>query len=127
MCIPVLSLLRTTLAVYMMMILSRYWGDWKAVICGDVIFWWNKVLIPFTNAAYTNLFFLCAMSDKRRVVIIVCSVLGGTLLSLFLFKMRRGSQPLDDRDVNTLITNFVFSLAIILGIGFFFIWNKKKD
>ena len=85
----------------------------------------KKIIHP--NTTYRILFFLCTMSDKRRIIIIVASVIGGTLLSMLLFKMRRGGQALEERDVTTLITNFVFSLAIILGIGFFFIWRKKKD
>ena len=67
------------------------------------------------------------MNNKRRTTIIVVSVLTGTLLSFLLFKTRRGAEPLSGSDQTTLITNFVFSLAILLGIGFFFIWNKKKD
>lgn len=67
------------------------------------------------------------ISNKRRVIIIVISVSAGTLLSVLLFKLRRGAQPLTTNDVSMLVTNLVFSIAIILGIGFLFLWNKKKD
>ena len=65
------------------------------------------------------------MTNRRRVTIIIISVLAGTLLSVLLFKVKRGGE-LSSQDVSTLITNLVFSLAIILGVGFLFIWNKKK-
>jgi hypothetical protein len=67
------------------------------------------------------------MSDKRRIIIIIVSVLSGTILSLLIFKVRKGTAGLNSQDYSTLITNFVFSLAIILGIGFLFLWRKKKD
>ena len=67
------------------------------------------------------------ISNKRRVTIIVISVLGGTLLSIGMFKLRRGGQALTTADKNTLIWNLALSLALILGIGFMFLWNKKKD
>ena len=67
------------------------------------------------------------MNNSRRTIIIIASVFTGTVFSFLLFKSRRGAAPLTDTDQTTLITNFGFSLAILLGIGFFFIWNKKKD
>jgi hypothetical protein len=67
------------------------------------------------------------MSNRRRVIIIVISVLFGSVLSFFVYKLRRSGGDLTQEDVNFLITNFSFSLAIILGVGFFFLWNKKKD
>jgi hypothetical protein len=67
------------------------------------------------------------MTNKRRVTIIVLSVLAGSILSFFMFKLRRGGGALTTDDQAMLITNFSFSIVIILGIGFFFIWNKKND
>ncbi|CAN5578585.1 hypothetical protein BH11BAC2_BH11BAC2_15620 [soil metagenome] len=67
------------------------------------------------------------MSDKRRIIIIVMSVGFGMVLSYFIYKLKRGGQPLTQQDITTLGTNFVFSLAIIIGVGFIFLWNKKKD
>lgn len=67
------------------------------------------------------------MSNRRRVTIIVISVLAGCILSFLVFKLRRGGGDLTPQDQGFLITNFTFSLAIILGVGYFFIWNKKKD
>ena len=67
------------------------------------------------------------MSNRRRVIIIVTSVFIGCILSFLVFKLRRGGGDLTDQDQGFLITNFTFSLAIILGVGYFFIWNKKKD
>lgn len=49
------------------------------------------------------------------------------VLSYFIYKLKRGGQPLTQQDITTLGTNFVFSLAIIIGVGFIFLWNKKKD
>jgi len=67
------------------------------------------------------------MSDKRRIIIIVISVITGSILSYFLYKLKRGGAELSSQDITSLATNFVFSLALIIGIGFMFLWNKKKD
>ena len=67
------------------------------------------------------------ISNKRRVTIIVLSVGGGTVLSFLMFKLRRGGQPLSATDTNTLIWNLALSIVLILGVGFMFLWNKKKD
>jgi hypothetical protein len=66
------------------------------------------------------------MSDRRRVIIIVISVLIGSFLSYLLFKFRRGGEALTSQDMMSLGTIFVISLGIILGIGYVFIWNKKN-
>lgn len=66
------------------------------------------------------------MSDNRRIFIILISVFAGTMLSLLIFKVRKGDAGLDNQDYSMLVTNFVFALAIILGIGFLFLWKKKK-
>jgi len=67
------------------------------------------------------------MSPKRRVIIVLISVTAGTFLSYFLFRLRRGGEELTTQDTHMLITNMVFSLAIILGVGFLFLWRRKKD
>ncbi len=67
------------------------------------------------------------MTNKRRIIIILVSVFGGTVLSFLIFKLRRGGGELTTQDSNMLLTNFIFSIAIILGIGFMFIWNKKNN
>ena len=67
------------------------------------------------------------MTNKRRIIIILVSVFGGTVLSFLIFKLRRGGGALTTQDSNMLLTNFIFSIAIILGIGFMFIWNKKNN
>ncbi len=67
------------------------------------------------------------MSPKRRVIIVVLSVGAGSLLSYGLYKLKRGGGDLTTQDVHTLLTNIVFSVGIILGVGFMFLWRKKKD
>ena len=67
------------------------------------------------------------MTPRRRVSIVVISVLGGSILSYLLYKARRGGGDLTSQDTHTLLTNFIFSLGIILGVGFMFLWKKKKD
>lgn len=67
------------------------------------------------------------MSPRRRIIIVTLSVGAGSLLSYFLFKLRRGGAELTAQDTHFLLTNTVFSLMIILGIGFLFLWRKKKD
>jgi hypothetical protein len=67
------------------------------------------------------------MSNQRRVIIILVSVFAGTGLSYLVFRLKRGGQELTQHDLLTLWTNFGFSILIILGVGFFFLWNKKKD
>lgn len=66
------------------------------------------------------------MSPRRRVIIITISVLFGTVLSYFLFRFRRGGE-LTTQDTHFLLTNMFFSLLIIFGVGYVFIWRKKKD
>ena len=67
------------------------------------------------------------MSPRRRIVIVVLSVTAGSFLSYLLFKVRKGGDDLSQQDTHMLITNLVFSVAIILGVGFAFLWRKKKD
>jgi len=67
------------------------------------------------------------MSPKRRVIIVLISVSAGTVMSYFLFRFKRGGADLTQQDTHFLMTNMVFSLLIILGVGFMFIWRKNKD
>ncbi len=67
------------------------------------------------------------MSPKRRVIIVLLSVGAGSLLSYGLYKLRRGGGDLTTQDTHVLLTNMVFSVGIILGVGFMFLWRKKKD
>ena len=45
------------------------------------------------------------MSDRRRIIIITVSVLIGTMLSLLIFKVRKGDAGLSGDDYSMLITN----------------------
>lgn len=65
------------------------------------------------------------MSDRRRIIIIVLSVTVGSFLSYLLYKFRRGGAALTQQDLFSLSTNMIFSLAIILGVGFIFLWRKN--
>lgn len=67
------------------------------------------------------------MSPRRRIIIVILSVSAGSFLSYLLFKVRKGGDELSQQDTHMLITNLVFSVAIILGVGFAFLWRKKKD
>lgn len=67
------------------------------------------------------------MSPTRRVIIVLASVGGGSVLSYLIYKLRRGGAELTSHDKHSLLTNIAFSIAIILGVGFTFLWNKKKD
>lgn len=67
------------------------------------------------------------MSPRRRIIIVFLSVTAGSFLSYLLYRARRGAGGLSQQDQHMLITNMVFSLLIILGVGFAFLWNKKKD
>lgn len=67
------------------------------------------------------------MSPRRRIIIVILSVSAGSFLSYLLFKVRKGGAELSPQDTHMLLTNLVFSVAIILGVGFAFLWKKKKD
>ncbi|NNC85646.1 MAG: hypothetical protein HKN75_06155 [Bacteroidia bacterium] len=65
------------------------------------------------------------MSDKKRMTIIILSVLTGSLLSYMLFIFRKGT--LTSHDYFMLFTNMGFALLIVLGIGFYLLKRKKQD
>lgn len=65
------------------------------------------------------------MSNRRRITIIIASVLLGTFLSFLLLKSRMGTfKP---NDLFQLAFNFLFAVAIVIGIGFMFKRNRDKD
>lgn len=64
------------------------------------------------------------MNNRRRTIIIIASVLGGTLLSAWLLVAKRGT--LGGNDYFLLATNLVISLILIFGIGYILIWRKKS-
>lgn len=66
------------------------------------------------------------MSNRRRIIIVVISVLFGSLMSAGLF-YKRGNGTLDHNSILNLVTNLVFSLVIVLAIGLYFVWNKKQN
>jgi hypothetical protein len=66
------------------------------------------------------------MSDRRRIIIILLSVSLGSFMSYLIYKLRRGGEELTQHDVFSLATNMVFSLGIILGVGFLFLWKKNN-
>ncbi len=65
------------------------------------------------------------MSNRRRVIIIAASVLMGTFLAALLVKSRMGT--LKPNDWFQLGFNFLFAVAIVIGIGMVFRAMKKKD
>lgn len=67
------------------------------------------------------------MSNRRRLVLTVVSVLIGTVLSVLIFKMKNRNQEFTNNEWLWLGTNFGFSLLIVIGIGFYFLRKKDKD
>ena len=65
------------------------------------------------------------MTNRRRVIIIVTSVLMGTFLAALLVKSRMGT--LKPNDWFQLGFNFLFAVAIVVGIGLVFRFMKKKE
>lgn len=66
------------------------------------------------------------MDDKRRFNIIIASVTFGTVISLFLFALRRGGfSNITANDTSSIVSYFAFSLVFVLIFGFFM--KKKKD
>jgi len=58
------------------------------------------------------------MSNKKRLLIIISSVLMGTFLAYLLVKSRMGT--LKQNDWMQLSFNFLFAVAIVVAIGFLF-------
>jgi len=63
------------------------------------------------------------MTNKRRSILIFFSVTAGTAISAGMIFLKRGS--LEGDDMFLLITNLVFSLIIIAGIGYMLVWRKQ--
>jgi hypothetical protein len=65
------------------------------------------------------------MNSKRRLIIVATSVLMGTFLAYLLVKSRLGT--LKPNDWMQLGFNFIFAVAIVIGIGFLFIKTRDKN
>ncbi len=65
------------------------------------------------------------MNDRRRIFIVVASVLLGTFLAFLLVKSRMGT--LKPNDWFQLAFNFLFALAIVIGIGMLLKKMKNKN
>ena len=68
---------------------------------------------------------ITAMSNRRRLTIILVSVLIGSLMSVYIVKKRMGG--LSREAYIQLGFNFFFAVAIVIGIGLIFNFNNKKD
>ncbi|MBK9317971.1 MAG: hypothetical protein IPM91_03440 [Bacteroidetes bacterium] len=65
-------------------------------------------------------------SSLRRVIIVLLSVGGGSVLSYGIYKLRRGGGELTTQDTHSLLTNIVFSVGIILGLDLCFCGGRRK-
>lgn len=66
-----------------------------------------------------------SISNRRRTIIIITSVLGGSLISFLIVKQRVGA--LSSANYNQLVFNFIFAVAIVVGIAILFKRIDKKD
>lgn len=65
------------------------------------------------------------MSNRRRILIIFFSVTLGSIISFFIVKKRMGNLSPDA--YNQLIFNFIFAVAIVIGIGLLFRKMNKDE
>ncbi len=65
------------------------------------------------------------MSSRRRIIIIVLSVSMGSFFAFLLIKSRVGT--LKPNDLFQLGFNFLFAVAIVVGIGLVFKMKKDKN
>jgi hypothetical protein len=66
------------------------------------------------------------MNNRRRIIIIIISVAGGTALAALVMSRRYGT--LSPQSVQQLVINFLFAMAIVIGIGFLLRkMSKDKD
>jgi hypothetical protein len=65
------------------------------------------------------------MSNRRRIIIIVTSVTLGSLVSFWIVKKRMGT--LSQANYNQLIFNFIFAVAIVVGIAILLTRMNKND
>ena len=62
------------------------------------------------------------ISNKRRYFLIIISVVVGSLISFWLVKKRVGT--LSPENYMQLALNFIFALAVVVGLAIFF--GRKK-
>lgn len=65
------------------------------------------------------------MTNKRRAIIIFLSVGLGSVISFWMVKKRMGNLSQDN--INQLIFNFIFAIAIVVGIALLFKNMNDKD
>ncbi|MCX6290624.1 MAG: hypothetical protein NT126_02540 [Bacteroidetes bacterium] len=65
------------------------------------------------------------MSNRRRLIIIISSVLMGTFFAFLLIKSRMGT--LKPNDWVQLAFNFLFAVAIVVGVGFILKVMRDKN
>ncbi|MCC7233010.1 MAG: hypothetical protein IT242_08715 [Bacteroidia bacterium] len=65
------------------------------------------------------------LSNRRRYTIIFISVLAGSLISFWIVKQRMGT--LGPNDYIQLGINFLFAVAIVVGISFFLHRMNKQN
>jgi hypothetical protein len=65
------------------------------------------------------------ISNKRRIVLILVSVSTGSLISLWIVKKRLGS--LQQSDYLSLLFNFIFAAAVVVGLAVLLQSMNKKD
>ena len=65
------------------------------------------------------------MSDRRRFFIILISISLGSVLSIWIVKKRMGT--LSPESYRQLIFNFIFAIAIVVGISLLFRNMNKND
>jgi hypothetical protein len=62
--------------------------------------------------------------DTRKILLIIISLMGGTLLSAFLFRKTRGNLGPDE--IKSLAFNMFFAMAFVIGIGIFLSKRNKN-
>lgn len=65
------------------------------------------------------------MNNRRRIIIIIVSVLMGTFFAFLLVKSRMGT--LKPNDWFQLGFNFLFAVAIVIGIGMILKMMREKN
>jgi len=65
------------------------------------------------------------MSNRKRITIIILSVLMGTFFAFLLIRSRMGT--LQPNDWFQLAFNFFFAVAIVIGVGWVLRVMRKKD
>jgi len=65
------------------------------------------------------------LSPRRRLTLVISSVALGSVGAAFLWKQRYGT--LKQENINQLIFNFIFAVAIVVGIGILLSRMNKGD